>query len=1377
MMYHEYVIYFPGTLLMRGTKIISAFLSASIFLGVLFSALLPWSPQFAGKALAGDLPITVPLPNSLDALASTPPYKAHIDSAQKEGLATDNSSDVDLARYSPDDKFKTMYLYYMSNLGATPKTDIKQQADSQGVPFDWSITCDSVFNSTYFWVGQTNKAYIKDFLPSLITAYHASAEVPAKKDEMLSNLHDAYSKAVDKLMPTLVNAWAGVQILNALKSQKDPLEKCPELTKRAIDLNTHVNNDNLGKNSDGDLLEINKPADLTATLSDLSASLNLDNASPYGSLPKFYLDFSTIFNKIFQTAGIGDLSTDAQITAASLSIKGALLSVDNSATAISLSADEKPCGPGPLIPLSVEEINFRICLGVALMQGLATSVLNTAADFLSIAGGITRGNPSQLANVKYATSDNFFTNATKSNGGLSDLTVPFQVQMVSPNSGLGQATKAAYDIILRTLNSILILIMIAVALANILQIQINTYSVRKVLPGIIIGFIAAHFTYFGMRAVLEVTNQVSTGLIDVTRLPGITDGANAGKINSSGLQLFVDIFSGVRDSAGSATFMVGDQIDQAKYIQQFFLNSFVILAAILMMILAFLFLIRGIIFTVAVPLAPLAVFSAFFPPMDFVWKRWFKFVSGWIAMPVVAVFWLWIAFILFAAVNGPGKNIGFFGYMTMYAAGMAFLFMAIKSPFSLAGEAKVMMDKWNAGGKAVFNNTAGRTAGFLGGDAALRYKNSMQTKFKDMDKLRTTGPVMQGVGSKTRLGRAVNATPEIYGRFVEKNKTIQKTGDDLAKANARDATNGKINPKSPIAKMYGFGWDENTDTDFKTKARTAQRDAEDKAYAEGRRQALRDSKAKVGNEKVGLLELEAKTAALNEVTSELENVMKEDVKRRKNEIQANKTIDEDEYALRKAKLQDMLKYNVNIKKNREIRAVLDKLELDKERSDLAKGFRESKINKAKATTDANIAGMRREQKFDEYEKGIVNGGVYEKDPDNKVDGFKRENGNLVMRTDANAEMRQKILGYRKNLATMKSFEEVGQKVESNTIKKQVAALERIAELARGMEVTASQIDVEMKKDDSTLSDEEKTQKNARIQELRSNLGEFKTKIDNLNSVHAKNPLDVEMHDKFKAFAQSMVESVNVSNKDERKAALGRASQIKYSAVGGEDSYKGWEKRNRVTHATNVEGDMNDDLKNGNFLNLLDGSAESNTMLAKFYSHNRDTMDEKEVAAVWALNRAVATGKMDGASYRAYATKVESFRTGDMKGIGDIQDGEIMAGYLAKAQENLRKADPDGNLSKQINSNEFIYAKNIGAQANIIKRLGEGDNAIATDTLGLDVKNLSNPDWYSSVYKPVVKNSAQPDPPTAPPVSPVSPPADAQDDDGDDEDENNPPATP
>lgn len=323
-----------------------------------------------------------------------------------------------------------------------------------------------------------------------------------------------------------------------------------------------------------------------------------------------------------------------------------------------------------------------ICVVAVATQEFSEYILSSSLNMLAQTAGFASRVPSTDSG-----SDNLF-----------DFLVPVEIR-TPPESIIGSSTNdvgriisKTHSLILTLVNFILLLFFIFIALSNILQIQVSTYQISKMFPQLVIGLILANASIFVIRGVMEavsyVTEFFALGGYDINQLAqNLSNIGGADKVT-----FFYDQATGL--------------VKSGLVMKQATLNLFVIAAAVVVFILAFLFVVRSIIFYFLTPLSALAFFSAAVKPIGFIWKQWSKNFFNWLFMPLIASFWLWLAFQFFTATSSTSQSA--FGTVLGYLFGMVCMVTAIKSSVgSLSGEAKMVMDKWQGMGKKAWGATGG----------------------------------------------------------------------------------------------------------------------------------------------------------------------------------------------------------------------------------------------------------------------------------------------------------------------------------------------------------------------------------------------------------------------------------------------------------------------------------------------------------------------------------------------------------------------------------------------------------------------------------------------------------------------------------------------
>jgi hypothetical protein len=402
---------------------------------------------------------------------------------------------------------------------------------------------------------------------------------------------------------------------------------------------------------------------------------------------------------------------------------------------------------------------FQVCLGVVTLMDIGGVFLDMGGTLLLKTSGIP-GSDDDTANL-FSSIDN------------GSFIGPVQDKLLDTQGG--QLTRNVYNYVLGFTNVGVLLLLIVIALANILQIQVNVYSLKKLLPGLIVGLILANMSFFLVRAALELSGSIAVGVQEqlgknctatlagttsptpttTTTTTGATTAAEPVLCGYNSYHAAFRRMGSVRQdpnlpltkptvvnvaipilgtgiSIPTPFTTTGNVPDLGLVFQQFILNFFLFAAAAIVMVLGFLFLLRTFVFFFAVSIAPFAFLGLYFPPMASVWQRWSKLVTSWLFMPVVAFFWLWMGFLWFKAVPPTG---GFVTTLLGYSFGLAAMWLAVKTPFSMAGEAKSMYGKLeskiNAAPGKIWDATGGGQLKRTGEAASARLK---ATKFGDIQR-------------------------------------------------------------------------------------------------------------------------------------------------------------------------------------------------------------------------------------------------------------------------------------------------------------------------------------------------------------------------------------------------------------------------------------------------------------------------------------------------------------------------------------------------------------------------------------------------------------------------------------------------------------------
>lgn len=531
-----------------------------------------------------------------------------------------------------------------------------------------------------------------------------------------------------------------------------------------------------GKKPQYDLFRFLKPSNLSDVLVN---GTDLDWISggytAYADLAGFGADFKLIQDFVNNEANFGghDISTaityDAMVANFSGVANGIAQNQANGTTGVKSALG--PCGNARGLLDIVQSLQVAFCGLSVLGYETSVRVLNESANLLA-----------NVSDMLPRATNNLQTKATAFifNTQFGQfLSMPIEQELVNTDPGsFGPVVRDANSRVLQLVNIVLVLAFLLIALANILQIQINNYAVKKIVPGLIIGFLVAQASFFLVRASLEVSGQVTRAILQV----GVSGPAG----QNGGFQGFVNAFSGFPQGidaiAGpggrTKAYMTtdpnkGTDVDMLKVFKLTLLTIFVTIAAVMLLILGFYLFLRRFVMFFLTPLAPLAFMGLFFPPLRTVWTRWWKTFSSWILMPLAAGFWLWLAMLWYGATQNTSS-----GYTQIigYVFGVLALYLAIKTPSLMAAEAKDLVNQWSKIGSKVGKSTTSTAK-----NAALSYTPAGAVvrginQYKALRK-QNEEEILKGSIVKNRLGRRFGGNT--INRFANRQdiKSKQRAGE------------------------------------------------------------------------------------------------------------------------------------------------------------------------------------------------------------------------------------------------------------------------------------------------------------------------------------------------------------------------------------------------------------------------------------------------------------------------------------------------------------------------------------------------------------------------------------------------------------------------
>ncbi len=227
---------------------------------------------------------------------------------------------------------------------------------------------------------------------------------------------------------------------------------------------------------------------------------------------------------------------------------------------------------------------------------------------------------------------------------------------------VGSTIHAIWKGLLDVVNSLIIIVIIMVAFSEMLRLNINTYGVKKALPTLLLAIVAANFSFLFCQILIDVSN------VSITFLNSIAGHAASAKLTS--------------DLAGTNPPWNASVEWYKNFFPSFLNNIFLLAEAIILLCLAFLFLVRNAVLYILVSLSAIAFMGIVLPQTKKYFNMWWDNMIKWTFMPLVSYF-----FIIAGNKFGPlisGKT-GTYATVTGAVVIGACYYYAITMPFKLGG--------------------------------------------------------------------------------------------------------------------------------------------------------------------------------------------------------------------------------------------------------------------------------------------------------------------------------------------------------------------------------------------------------------------------------------------------------------------------------------------------------------------------------------------------------------------------------------------------------------------------------------------------------------------------------------------------------------------
>lgn len=600
------------------------------------------------------------------------------------------------------------------NSGKVDASSIQPLKDGGAIQ-DWSYTGILLNRNMYsddMIIWDINEIWTKRVLDRLFNNVRVDESLDAFK-ERLSQVKSRIDK---ELFPDLSLAYLGLKVNKTVESNRkdNMISDAQEMIKRAsTDLFISQS------------ARIQAPR-ITITKTDnvLISGFTVGDERVYGSTQAFYTSVKAIYEFVSDPEYTTNL-TEAKLTEAKEQLMLVADALNNQKSTMSGGGrcGNQSVGIGDWGALRFVLYGV-ICEVVTLVQKASLSLLKESINLVGTTGDIS----SMMGKVN--SEEGFLSNLIP-----AEFSAKYLKDAVN-NTGEEKKGKSFFPtlsgmhaVMLNLVNFLLLFFFIIVALANILQIDINQYALTKMFPGLVIGFIIAQFSFFSVRVLIEVTAATqNSGMELLKKMPKYNDINNVG---SSFIKIVNQIGS-VGGSPESPLTAPDGRPDINKIISQGFLNSFTLVAAFLMAAMAMLFAFRTLIMLFLVPFSGIAFFASQVPQLkSIIWDRWWKNFMSWLFMPLIATIWITLGFSWMMVTNTDrsGSDQTAAASLVGYLFGVTCLFIAIKTSRGAMAEAAEVVNKvqgygkqaWGAtggaAGKAAWNATGGALGRNIAADA------------------------------------------------------------------------------------------------------------------------------------------------------------------------------------------------------------------------------------------------------------------------------------------------------------------------------------------------------------------------------------------------------------------------------------------------------------------------------------------------------------------------------------------------------------------------------------------------------------------------------------------------------------------------------------
>jgi len=278
---------------------------------------------------------------------------------------------------------------------------------------------------------------------------------------------------------------------------------------------------------------------------------------------------------------------------------------------------------------------------------------------------------------------------------------------------------------------IVIFVLLLIAFANILKLNIDIYAVKKALPGLLIGVILAHLSLLICRVIVDFSSLLSGYFLDLannminktgaTELKSLADKNNIG----AGLSSLMGL-----PPEGAGVTLTGTIIGAIvlSFFGQPLIGCLLIIGVaiffgvpgFLLMALTFLMYARLYVVWILAILSPLAFIVLGFPPAQQYFKTWWSWFLKWVFMAPIAYFFISLGAILGSITWQKGSEDSNLSFIGRWALGLIVLGMPLYVTQKIGG---AIMAGWSALGQKMAGINKGgylrKAAGFAATGAGV----------------------------------------------------------------------------------------------------------------------------------------------------------------------------------------------------------------------------------------------------------------------------------------------------------------------------------------------------------------------------------------------------------------------------------------------------------------------------------------------------------------------------------------------------------------------------------------------------------------------------------------------------------------------------------